>query len=77
MRYEKPKCECGKELFVVEERTQEIATKINKTGKINKRKIVHNNDVGLPGASWLECECGKEYELEFVKGKVVRGDNRC
>lgn len=77
MKYEKPVCECGGELFIVEERIHEIAVQITKTGKISGKVKMHNRDRGLAGANWLECNCGKFYDLDFdEKGRIARGDIR-
>jgi len=79
MKYLKPKCECGENLVYIEERTHEDRYAINRYGEtINKRKR-HRSDIGLTGASWLEClKCQKEYDIDYEEdgNKIIRGDER-
>ena len=75
MPYEKPKCECGGELYFYQELVYTLETKINKNGLRNKRPI--KNQHGQLGSNWerLQCEkCPKEWNFtEDSKGRIVSG----
>jgi len=78
MKYLKPKCECGEDLLIIEERTHEIKFNIKANGNISDKEKIHREDVGVSGASWLECKlCMSEYEIDYDgKDRVIRGDKR-
>lgn len=78
MKYVKPKCDCGEFLTIIEERTYEMKFNIKANGSMNDRGKIHRKDVGLAGASWLECKsCETEYEIDYgSKDRIIRGDKR-
>lgn len=83
MKYIKPKCECGENLVIVEERTYERIYNITRNGDLSDKKRIRKRDVlladvGLAGSSWLECnQCHKEYDIDYDdNNRIIRGDIR-
>lgn len=76
MKYEKPKCDCGKELVVSREQFIEVRFKINKNGSesknpFSKTKPGFNED----GFNALICPyCNSSYEFFFEDNRIYRGE---
>lgn len=74
MFYEKPKCDCGEELFLYEEMVFLLETKINKNGilsKKSKRSTEMNHNVPR-----LRCgTCFKEWNFDKDReGRIIKVD---
>ena len=74
MKYEKPKCECGEELIILEHTMHTTNNrKIKTDGRLAERNFgetateVHAVELNCPS-------CCNSYEIEFDKGgRVLRG----
>lgn len=74
MAYQKPLCDCGKELVYWEERIYHVHTKINKNGRLSKCKDVQWSGNGAYDR--LHCpECGNQYWFNMdSKGRFIRDE---
>jgi len=79
LKYSVPKCECGGELYYSTEHVLRIEAKINKNGKISKKRNIQF-DFGtenVMGSYFLLCRvCDNEYIYELDdRGRVINIKN--
>lgn len=79
LKYQVPKCECGGELYYSTEHVLRIEAKINKNGKISKKRNIQF-DFGtenVMGSYFLSCrDCNNEYTYDLdVKGRIANIKN--
>lgn len=74
MAYEKPKCECGSELFLYTQSLYGNINKITNKGDFSKRKYSYYQRGGVDAR--LSCgDCHREYEIHRDdKSRIIRGD---
>lgn len=71
MKYQKPMCECGKELTITAVYCCDILWSINSNGKRSKN---HTFSSDTQDGEHLECKCGLGYDIEYDdKGRIIRG----
>lgn len=71
MAYQKPTCDCGGELVLVEQMVMDVAQRITKKGYLFKKRTITNEE-GY-GTSWLKCcDCGKEYDWSYKNDRIIR-----
>ncbi|GAB6431076.1 hypothetical protein bcgnr5372_45660 [Bacillus luti] len=76
MKYEVPKCDCGKYLFITTHTVNVVQFKISAIGKKYMKPWTTEFKENYTDLSeWLQCNtCLKRYELYTEKGKVFRGE---
>ncbi|MDP4224761.1 MAG: hypothetical protein Q8910_00125 [Bacteroidota bacterium] len=76
MKYEKPKCDCGYELYYTIEYKMEVRRNINKTGRISKRSFFKSKPISdEEGFEALVCpRCNKCYQVDpwYYEDKRIR-----
>jgi hypothetical protein len=73
LAYEKPKCECGNELFLYTQSVYGEITKVTNRGKLFKKQRSYYERGGVDAR--LRCgDCWREYEIDHdSKERIVRG----
>lgn len=78
MKYQKPLCDCGKELNYYNQEVYDVERNITKKGNL-KNKPNYFFEIGSFSAfgAILECKCGNKYDLDYdEKERITRGDKR-
>jgi hypothetical protein len=65
MTYQKPICDCGEELVLQVNAVVEVEYKINKDGRLSKKRK-QNSGLQEQGWGWLYCyKCGNHYDYNY------------